>query len=74
MPKLTSRVGRTAKRAAAEAEMHIMAAEGRKSVKAKVARVKRVVKKAFKAAVIAGAIAATTTVMRERRKRQKLES
>lgn len=74
MPKLTSRVGRAAKRAAAEAEMRVMAAEGRKSVKSKVARVKRVVKKAIKAAVIAGAIAATTTVMRERRKRQKLES
>lgn len=73
MPKLTERIGKAATRAAKDAETRLLAAEGRKSLKAKVARAKRVTKKALKAGAIAGAVVATAVVMRERRKRRALE-
>lgn len=72
MPKLTRRIGRAARRAVEDAETRILAAEGRKSLQAKVARAKRTAKKALKAGAIAGAVAAAAVVMRERRKRRKL--
>ncbi len=74
MPKITDRAGRAAGRKVKEVENRILAAEGRKSIRAKVATVKRVTKKALKAGAIAGALAATAVVMRERKKRQRLES
>lgn len=73
MPKLTGRAGRAAGRTVKEVENRILAAEGRKSIKAKVATVKRVTKKALKAGAIAGALVATAVVMRERKKRRNLE-
>jgi len=73
MPKLADRVGRATKSKVKEVETRILAAEGRKSIKAKVANVKRVTKKALKAGAIAGAIVATAVVMRERKKRRNLE-
>ena len=74
MPKIADRVGRAAGRKAKEVENRILAAEGRKSIKAKVATVKRVTKKALKAGAIAGALVATAVVMRERKKRRNLEA
>lgn len=73
MATIKVRVGRAARRAVREAETQVLAAEGRRSVAAKVARAKRVAKKAMKAALVAGAVAATLTVRRERRKRRALE-
>lgn len=73
MAKLTDKVARAAGRKVKEVETRILAAEGRKSIKAKVANVKRVTKKALKAGAIAGAIVATAVVMRERKKRRKLD-
>ena len=65
-----------AKRAAGkrieELEMRILANEGRRSLQTKVERAKRVTKKAVKAGIIAGAVAATMVVMRERKKQRKL--
>lgn len=74
MPKLSDRVGRAAGRKVKEVENRILAAEGRKSIRAKVATVKRVTKKALKAGAIAGALVATAVVMRERKKRRNLEA
>lgn len=74
MPTLTTRIRHAASKAAEEAELRVLAHEGRKSINAKVARVKRVTKKALKAGAIAGAVVATAVVMRERRKRRKLEA
>lgn len=73
MAKLTDKVTRAAGRKVKEVETRILAAEGRKSIKAKIANVKRVTKKALKAGAIAGAIVATAVVMRERKKRRKLD-
>lgn len=72
MPRLTERLGKTAARKVREVENRILVAEGRRSIKAKVAVVKRVTKKALKAGAMAGAIVATTVVLRERKKRRDL--
>lgn len=74
MPRLTTRIERAARRAAEAVETRVLAHEGRKSLQAKVARAKRTTKKALKAGAIAGAIVATAVVMRERRKRRKLDA
>ena len=74
MSKLSDRAGRAAGRKVKEVENRILAAEGRKSLKAKVATVKRVTKKALKAGAIAGVLVATAVVMRERKKRRNLEA
>ena len=74
MSELTRRIGRATKRAIEDAETRVLANEGRKSLKSKVARVKRVTMKALKAGAIAGAVVATAVVMRERKRRRKLES
>lgn len=74
MSDVTRRIGRATRRAMEDAELRVLANEGRKSLKAKVARVKRVTKKALKAGAIAGAVVATAVVMRERKKRRKLEA
>ena len=74
MPRLTTRLARATKRAADAIETQVLVTEGRKSVKAKVARAKRTTKRALKAGAIAGAIVATAVVMRERRKRRKLDA
>ena len=74
MPKLADRVGRATKRKVKDVETRILVAEGRKSIKAKVATVTRVTKKALKAGAIAGVLVATAVVMREREKRRKLDA
>jgi hypothetical protein len=74
MPKLSSRIGRATRRAMDAVETQLLAVEGRRSLKAKAAKVKRVAKKALKAGAIAGAVAVATTVLRENRKRRALES
>jgi len=73
MPKTTNRIKRAAGRAIEEVETRVLVQEGRKSFAAKVARVKRVTRKALKAGAIAGAVVATAVVMRERKKRKALD-
>ena len=73
MPRMTNRIKRAAGRAIEEVERRILAEEGRTSIAAKVARAKRVTKKALKAGALAGAIVATAVVMRERKKRRALD-
>lgn len=69
MPKLAKRIVRVAKRTVKEIGSRVSAMQARRSMKVKVATVKRVTKDALKAAAIAGAIAATTTVLNDRKKR-----
>lgn len=61
-----------AKNAYEKAEAKVLAAEGRKSVKRKVRTVAKVGKKAVKAGLVAGAMAAATVVYREIKKRRAL--
>lgn len=76
MPRLTGRATKQAKSAAKrvfeKAESSVMASVGRKAVRAKVKEAGVVGKKAAKAALISGAIAAASVVVKEIRKRKKL--
>ena len=72
MPKLTERVARAGRRAVDAAETRVLVAEGKKSLRTKVARAKRITKKALRTGAIAGVVVAAAVVMRERRKRRKL--
>lgn len=71
MSKATKMAAKSVRAAAAELERRVMAAEGRRSVRGKVATVKRVAKKALKAAAVAGAVAVVTSIARERSARSK---
>ncbi len=72
MARVKGKVRRATKRGIDKIETRILVHEGKKSVRAKVATVKRVAKKALKAGLISGAIAAVTVVLQERRKRRQL--
>ncbi len=71
MSKVTKKAARKARAAVSELELRVMAMEGRRSVRGKVATVKRVAKAALKAAAVAGAVAVVTSVARERSARSK---
>ncbi|HEV8150242.1 MAG TPA: hypothetical protein VGP61_08675 [Gemmatimonadales bacterium] len=58
------------RRAYEKAETNVMAAVGRKAVKSKVNTVKKVTRRAAKAGLIAGTIAAASVVLKEVRKRR----
>ena len=76
MPKLTEKLlvrGKKAARGAYErVENKVLVAEGKKSVEGKVRTVKQVSRKAAKTGLIVGALAAVGVVVREIRKRRKL--
>lgn len=74
MSKIGTKLGKQVKATVDDLETRALAAEGRRSVRAKVATAKRVTKKALKAGAIAGVVVAATVLVRERRKRRKLES
>ena len=68
-------VGKTKKAAKAayeKVETKVLVAEGRKSVKQKARTAVKVSKKALKAGMVAGAMAAASVVVREIRKRRAL--
>jgi len=69
--KLSKKGKRTARRVFEKAETEAMAAVGRKTVRGKVKAVTAVGKKAGKAALMAGAMAAASVVLAEVRKRRK---
>ena len=56
-----------------KAETKFLAAQGRKSVQGKVRTVKKVTRKAVKTGLVTGALAAVTVVVREIRKRRRLD-
>ena len=72
MSKIGTKLGRQVKAAVDDLEQRALAAEGRRSVRAKVATAKRVTGKALKTGAIAGAIAVTAVLVRERRKHRAL--
>lgn len=74
MPKLSRRIGRAAKRVVKQVESRVHELVGRKAVRTNVVRMKAVALKALEAAAVAGAVAATTMVIRERSKRRALEA
>lgn len=74
MPKLTERAARAGRRAIDEVETRVLVAEGKKSLRTKVARAKRITTKALKTGAIVGAVVATAVVMRERKKQRKLDA
>lgn len=71
--KLRAKGGKAARQAYQKAETRFLVAEGRKAVRGKVRAVKRVTRKAVKTGLVTGAIAAATVVVREIRKRRKLD-
>ena len=73
MSKIGSKLGKRVKATVDDLETRALAAEGRRSVRTKVATAKRVTKKALKAGAIAGVVVAATVLVRERRKRRKLD-
>lgn len=73
MPRIPRHIGRKAKGVLKDAELRIMAAEGRRSVEAKVARATHTLRKAVKAGAVAGVAVAAAVVLRDRRKRRKLD-
>lgn len=73
MPKITRRIARAAARTLKDAETRALAAEGRRSIETKVKRAKHTLGKALKAGATAGAVVAAAVVLRDRRKRRKLD-
>jgi hypothetical protein len=61
-----------AQRAYKSVETKVLVAEGKKSMRKKAETVARVTRKATKAALVAGAMAASAVVLREIRKRRKM--
>jgi hypothetical protein len=70
MSRVVEKVKRAAGRRIEELELRLLAREGRKSIRGKIATVKRVTRKAVKAGLVAGVVVATAVVVRERRKRR----
>lgn len=73
MSRLGAKLGKQVKATVDDLETRALAAEGRRSVRAKVATAKRVTKKALKAGAIAGAVVAAAVLVRENKKRRKLQ-
>ncbi len=70
--KLTKRTVDAVRRAYKKVETEVLAIEGRRSLRRKADIVANVTRKAGKAALVAAAVAATTVVVRDIRKRRKL--
>jgi hypothetical protein len=68
--KLADRGSRSAKKALKDLETKVMAIEGRRSVRAKTRKAKRVSKKAATTGLIIGALAALQVIVRELVKRE----
>lgn len=73
MSKLGTKLGKQVQVTVDDLETRALAAEGRRSVRTKVATAKRVTGKALKAGAIAGAMVAAAVLVRENKRRRKLE-
>jgi hypothetical protein len=74
MSTVGTKLGKRVKKAVDDLETRALAAEGRRSVRTKVATAKRVTKKALKAGAIAGAVVTAAVLVREAKRRRKLNS
>jgi hypothetical protein len=72
--KAATAAGEAVQRLVDKVETKVLAAEGRRSVKAKARTTVKVARKAVKAGVIAGVMTAVAVVTREVRKRRKLNA
>lgn len=74
MARIIEKAQRAAKRGIKDLEAKAYTTLGKRSMRAKVATVKRVAKKAAKAALVSAAVAAGMVVLREGRKRRALDA
>lgn len=72
MGKTAKKIAKQVKTAVTDLETRALAAEGRRAVRAKVATATKVTKKALKTGAIAGVVVAAAVVVREVKKRKKL--
>ena len=70
---MAQRIKKTARKVYQKAETRFLVAQGKKAVKGKVRAVKKVTRKAVKTGLITGALAAVSVVVREIRKRRRLD-
>ena len=70
---MARKIKKLARKAYEKAETRFLVAQGKKAVRGKVRAVKRVTRKAVKTAIITGALAAASVVVREVRKRRRLD-
>lgn len=72
MGKTATKIAKQVKTTVTDLENRVLAAEGRRAVRTKVATAKKVTKKALKTGAIAGVVVAAAVVVREAKKRRKL--
>lgn len=74
MGKTATKIGKRVRTTVTDLENRVLAAEGRRAVRAKVATAKKVTKKALKTGAIAGVVVAAAVIVREAKKSRKLNS
>jgi hypothetical protein len=72
MGKTASKLAKRVKTTVTDLENRALAAEGRRAVRTKIATAKKVTKKALKAGAIAGVAVTAAVLVREAKKRRKL--
>lgn len=72
MGKTATKIAKRVRTTVTDLENRVLAGEGRRSVRAKVATAKKVTKKALKTGAIAGVVVAAAVIVRETKKRRKL--
>lgn len=72
MGKTATKIARRVRTTVTDLENRALAAEGRRAIRARVATAKKVTKKALKSGAIAGVVVAAAVVVREAKKRRKL--
>ena len=72
MGKTAAKLAKRVRTTVTDLENRVLAAEGRRAVRTKVATAKKVTKKALKTGAIAGVVVAAAVVVREAKKRKKL--
>lgn len=72
MGKTATKIAKRVKTTVTDLENRVLAAEGRRAVGAKVATAKKVTKKALKTGAIAGVAVAAAVLVRETKKRRRL--
>ncbi len=72
MGKTATKIAKRVRTTVTDLENRVLAAEGRRALRTKVATAKKVTKKAIKTGAIAGVVVAAAVVVREAKKRRKL--
>jgi hypothetical protein len=72
MGKTATKIAKRVKATATDLENRALAAEGRRAIRGRVATAKKVTKKAIRSGAIAGVVVAAAVIVREAKKRKKL--